>query len=177
MPASNPKRSGPRRDERSGDRSRERPSALPAPTGRFQDPHAAREAERYADPIPSREAILQMLASAEGPMSVETLASHLHLETFERRDALGKRLAAMLRDGQLLQNRRGGYLPAARMDLIAGTVIANRDGFGFLRPDAVPGQSAGDDLFLPPLQMRKVLHGDRALASVTGLTNAATTRA
>jgi ribonuclease R len=136
---------------------------------RFRDPFAAREAERYADPIPSREAILQFLAEAEGPMSVEALAAHLSLETFERREALGKRLNAMLRDGQLLQNRRGGYLPVARMDLIAGTVIANRDGFGFLRADAVPGQTAGDDVFLPPFEMRKVLHGDRAMISVTGL--------
>ena len=130
-----------------------------------QDPHAAREASRYADPIPSREAILKLLADADGPMLAEGVAERLELHTPERRDALGKRLAAMLRDGQLLQNRRGGYLPAARMDLIAGTVIANPNGFGFLRPDTGPG----DDLFLPPLEMRKALHGDRVMASVTGV--------
>ncbi len=138
-------------------------------TQAIHDPHAAREAQRYADPIPSREAILQLLASAEGPMPAEMIAAHLNLTTPERCEALGKRLAAMLREGQLLQNRRGGYLPAARLDLIAGTVIANRDGFGFLRPEAVLGQAAGEDLFLPPLEMRKVLHGDRVMVSVTGL--------
>lgn len=129
------------------------------------DPFAAREAARYADPIPSREAILRLLAEAEGPMTAENVAMHLGLTTPERRDALGKRLAAMLRDGQVLQNRRGGYGPAERLDLIPGTVIANPDGFGFLRPDSGPG----DDLFLPPLEMRKVLHGDRVMVSVTGL--------
>ena len=71
----------------------------------------------------------------------------------------------MVRDGQLLQNRKGAYAPAERMDLIAGTVIANPDGFGFLRPDT----GAGDDLFLPPFEMRKAMHGDRVLASVTGM--------
>src|SRR3546814_19147230 len=71
----------------------------------------------------------------------------------------------MVRDGQLLQNRRGGYVPAERLDLIPGTVIANPNGFGFLRPDS----GVGDDLFLPPAEMRKVLHGDRVLAPVTGL--------
>jgi ribonuclease R len=141
-------------------------SPRPAPArGPVQDPFAAREAARYADPIPSREAILQLLGRGEGPMSAEILWQQLDLDTAERRDALGKRLAAMLRDGQLLQNRRGGYLPAARLDLIAGTVIANPDGFGFLRPDSGPG----DDLFLPPLEMRKVLHGDRVMANVTGV--------
>ena len=52
-----------------------------------------------------------------------------------------------------------------RLDLIPGTVIANPDGFGFLRPDS----GAGDDLFLPPYEMRKAMHGDRVLASVTGV--------
>ena len=81
-------------------------------------------------------------------MTAEVVAGQLGLDTPERREALGKRLAAMLRDGQVLQNRRGGFLPAARMDLIAGTVIANPDGFGFLRPDVAAGQEKGDDLFL-----------------------------
>ncbi|MCL1633181.1 ribonuclease R [Luteimonas sp. SX5] len=134
-------------------------------SGGYNDPHAAREAGRYENPIASREAILQLLAAADGPLSAEALAEQLALTAPDRFDALGKRLSAMVRDGQLLQNRKGAYAPAARMDLIAGTVIANPDGFGFLRPDS----GAGDDLFLPPLEMRKAMHGDRVLASVTGV--------
>ena len=137
----------------------------PPKKGRFDDPFAAREAGRYENPIASREAILQLLAAADGPLSAEALAERLQLTEPDRFDALGKRLAAMVRDGQLLQNRKGAYAPAERMDLIAGTVIANPDGFGFLRPDS----GAGDDLFLPPFEMRKAMHGDRVLASVTGL--------
>ena len=133
--------------------------------GRFVDPHAGREAERYAEPIASREAILALLGEAEGPLTMEVLAQRLELTAPDRAAALGKRLGAMVRDGQLLQNRRGGFVPASAMDLIAGTIIANPDGFGFLRPD----KGVGDDLFLPPAEMRKVMHGDRAMASVTGL--------
>ncbi len=141
------------------------PGAKPAQGGRFQDPHAEREAGRYAQPIASREAILQLLASADGPLTAELLAAKLGLSAPDRFDALGKRLGAMVRDGQLLQNRRGGYVPAERLDLIPGTVIANPDGFGFLRPDS----GSGDDLFLPPVEMRKAMHGDRVMASVTGV--------
>jgi len=133
--------------------------------GGLHDPHAAREAGRYENPIASREAILQLLVDADGPQSAESLAEQLRLTEPDRFDALGKRLAAMVRDGQLLQNRRGGYVPAERLDLIPGTVIANPDGFGFLRPDS----GVGDDLFLPPFEMRKAMHGDRVLASVTGM--------
>ena len=129
------------------------------------DPHAAREAQRYEQPIASREMILQVLAANDGPMDADALAHKLALTAPDRFDALSKRLGAMLRDGQLLQNRRGGYAPAERVDLIAGSVIANPNGFGFLRPD----KGGGDDLFLPPFEMRKAMHGDRVLASVTGV--------
>ncbi len=143
-------------------------SRQPAPPQRgkkFTDPHAAREAERYADPIASREAILGVLSAAEGPLTAEDLAAKLELTAPDRFDALGKRLGAMVRDGQLLQNRRGGFAPAKQMDLIPGVVIANPNGFGFLRPEA----GGGDDLFLPPNEMRKVMHGDRVMACVTGI--------
>ncbi len=128
------------------------------------DPHAAREAARYDNPIASREMILGLLVAADGPMSGEALAARLSLEEGDRLDALNARLRAMVRDGQLLQNRKGDYAPAEQMDLVPGVVIANPDGFGFLRPDA-----GGDDLFLPPYEMRKAMHGDRVLASVTGM--------
>ncbi|MGH8190732.1 MAG: ribonuclease R [Rhodanobacteraceae bacterium] len=128
------------------------------------DPHAEREARRYAHPIPSREAILALLAEHGSLLRPDAIADALGIDDPERREALDKRLRAMLRDGQLLQSRRGGVAPAERIGLITGTVLANADGYGFLRPD-----EGGDDLYLSPAQMRQVLHGDRVLASVVGL--------
>ena len=128
------------------------------------DPQAGREAERYENPIASREAILELLASCSGPRNANELAQLLNLTADDRFEALSRRLGAMVRDGQLVQNRRGGFAPIAQVDLIPGVVIANPEGCGFLRPDA-----GGDDLFLPPYEMRKVMHGDRVLANVTGI--------
>ncbi|MDQ3206704.1 MAG: ribonuclease R, partial [Pseudomonadota bacterium] len=150
-----------------------RPGWLPDPPPRGHtarpvqpghDPYADREAARYEQPIASREMILQTLSAADGPMPAEALAETLSLTAPERFEAMSARLRAMVRDGQLLQNRKGAFAPAARMDLVPGVVIANPDGFGFLRPEA-----GGDDLFLPPSEMRKAMHGDRVLASVTGV--------
>jgi ribonuclease R len=128
------------------------------------DPQAQREAQRYEHPIPSREAILAFLSERAQLLNTETLAQELGLTDPRDFEALTKRLAAMLRDGQLLQNRRGGFGVAQKLDLIPGTIIANAEGFGFLRPEA-----GGDDVYISPAEMRKVMHGDRVLLSIIGL--------
>jgi len=143
---------------RSGPRRGAKPSPRPA------DPQAEREAQRYAHPIPSREAIVELLGARGELLTAEVLARELGLSDPRDLEALSKRLTAMLRDGQLLQNRRGGYGVAQKLDLIPGTILANAEGFGFLRPDA-----GGDDIYLSPYEMRKVLHGDRVLASIVGV--------
>ncbi len=133
--------------------------------GPRDDPYAAREAQRYEQPIASREAILEFLSESSELMTAERIAQALAIASDPIRfDALAKRLSAMVRDGQLLVNRRGGYGVAQRLDLIPGEILANADGYGFLRPD-----DGGDDLYISPAQMRTVLHGDRVLASVVGL--------
>ena len=129
------------------------------------DPHAQRESERYEHPIPSREAILKFLGDRAQLLTAEAIAQELELSHPRDFDALTKRLGAMLREGQLLQNRRGGYGVTQKLDLIPGTIIANAEGFGFLRPDA----GGGDDIYISPHEMRKVLHGDRVLLNLVGV--------
>src|SRR5215469_16929263 len=129
-----------------------------------QDPFAEREARKYARPIPSREAILDWLERADQPLPFERLLHELKLTQAVDVEALNRRLAAMLRDGQLVQNRRDEYCLVKRLPLTAGTVIGHRDGFGFLKPD-----EGGDDIFLPPRQMRELMHGDRAVVRVQGV--------
>nr|WP_189440932.1 ribonuclease R [Rhodanobacter panaciterrae] len=130
----------------------------------MRDPHADREAQRYARPIPSREAILALLEQRGELLTEARIAEALEIHEEDDLDALRKRLGAMVRDGQLLLGRRGGYAPTQKLDLIAGRVLANAEGYGFLRPD-----EGGDDLYLSPQQMRTVMHGDRVLASVVGI--------
>lgn len=141
----------------------ERPSPPRRAARGGADPHAQREADRYEHPIPSREALLKFLGDGAQLMTAETIAQDLKLTQPRDFEALTKRLAAMLRDGQLIQNRRAGYGVASRLDLIPGSIIANAEGFGFLRPDA-----GGDDIYLSPAEMRKVLHGDRVLGNIVG---------
>ena len=131
---------------------------------RLQDPHRAREAKKYQNPIPSREYIMQKLSEFGAPMRRDELANHLEIISEEDIEALRRRLNAMERDGQLLRNRRGAFCLVNKKDLIAGRVIGHPDGFGFLKPD-----DGGEDLFLTPRHMRMLLHGDRAVVRVVGV--------
>lgn len=128
-----------------------------------KDPHIERETQKYANPIPSREFILEHLDSRGRPATKRQLLAELHLNTPDEQEALRRRLIAMVRDGQLLENRRGAYGPVSKMDLMAGRVIGHKDGFGFVVPD-----DGSEDLFVGPKQMRMVFHGDRVLARVSG---------
>ena len=130
---------------------------------RRRDPHAAREAARYERPIPSRELILEVLKEQGEPLHADALARLLGLKHPDELEALQRRLRAMTRDGQIVRNRREGYAPIDKLDLVRGRVIAHPDGFGFLVPD-----EGGDDLFLSPREMRSLFHGDRIVARIIG---------
>ena len=131
---------------------------------RLKDPYAERESAKYENPIPSRELILELLGQQEGPVHLQELASLLGLSADDELEAIRRRVGAMLRDGQLVRDRRDCLGVAEKMDVVAGRVIAHPDGFGFLVPDA-----GGDDLFLSAKQMRSLLHGDRIMAHVIGV--------
>ncbi len=132
--------------------------------GKKVDPHHKRESAKYDNPIPSREMILEYLKDCGGPRKFDHVANDLGLNDEEQLIALKRRLRAMERDAQLIYNRRGGYVPLDEVDLIAGRVIGHPDGFGFLVQD-----KGGDDIFLSGRQMRGLLHGDRAVVSITGV--------
>jgi len=130
---------------------------------RKQDPFLERELEKYEYPLPSREYVLQQLTDRGVPLTFEELAEALDIREGER-EVFERRLGAMVRDGQLMRNRRGAYILPDRADLIRGRIEGHPDGYGFLKPD-----DGGDDLFIGPRDMKEVLHGDRVLARVSGL--------
>ena len=129
-----------------------------------KDPHAAREAQKYEHPIPSREFIIEYLAERGQPATYPQLLDELAMIEPHDQEALRRRLIAMVRDGQLLQNRQGAYGPLGKMELIIGRVTGHKDGFGFVIPE-----DGGEDLFLGPRQMRAVFHGDRVVARVSNV--------
>lgn len=130
---------------------------------RWQDPHLAREREKYEYPLPSREFILQLVTEAGGPVPTDDLAVRLNIDVDEA-EAFRRRLGAMQRDGQLVINRRGDLCLPDKIELKAGRVEGHADGFGFFVPDDKSG-----DMFLSEKEMHQVLHGDRVMCRERGV--------
>lgn len=129
---------------------------------RKSDPHAQREAEKYANPLPSRELILETMTEQGVPLSIGELYQLVGIREDEQ-EIFNRRLNAMEREGQIMRNRKGALCIAEKLNLIAGKVQGHPDGFGFLIPD-----NGGDDLFLSPKEMAQVLHGDRVMVRQAG---------
>ena len=109
-----------------------------------------------------RNEILDALNSAGAPLTAQELAARLDVKGGERR-ALDAALTALERAGEVVQNRAGALLVAKRIALLAGRIVGHPDGHGFLEPD-----DGSPRVFLPPAEMREVIHGDRAAVRVSG---------
>jgi ribonuclease R len=136
---------------------------LKQPKPPSRDPFASREAEKYENPIPSREYILDLLDIADQPVTHEQMCAMLKLTDEDQIEALRRRLIAMTRDGQLISNRRDAYVRLDKIDVVRGRVQGQRDGYGFvIRADG------GEDIYLHNRQMRKVFDGDEVLVRLSG---------
>lgn len=129
----------------------------------IKDPFYDREAKMYESPIASRELILDYLTKEAKPASLEKIAKAVSIKSDEQKEALHRRLRAMERDGQVVYTRRKCYALPEKFDMVKGSVIAHRDGYGFLRVEGKP-----EDYFLSHEQMKKVLQGDVILAQPIG---------
>ncbi len=132
-----------------------------------RDPFYERERKKYDSPIASREFILETLKTFGRPMTKEQLTTKLKLSKVAEEEALGFRLRAMMRDSQLMQDRKGRYCLLDKINLLCGKVQAHPDGFGFFIPNDDTKKTK--DLLISPREMRAVMHGDLVLVHQTGL--------
>lgn len=128
-----------------------------------QDPHAAREAKNYENPVPSREFILQTLVELATPSTYEEVCAALYVDDEDRTEGVRRRLIAMARDAQIDSNRgRQTYFPLDPKKIATGLLQGHKDGYGFLI------REEGDDVYISNNQMRKAFHGDKAMVRITG---------
>ncbi|MGB5627217.1 MAG: hypothetical protein WBM61_15900, partial [Woeseiaceae bacterium] len=133
--------------------------------GKSKKTKGARKSKPYKHPIPSQSQLIDFLNEAGKPLKSEEILKAFDLKGQRMRSLLVDRLHAMVRAGQILENRRGEYCLTAKLDLVTGTVSGHRDGFGFVvRDDREP-----EDIYLSAREMRSLFDGDRVAIRVTGL--------
>jgi ribonuclease R len=125
------------------------------------DPHAAREAKNYENPVPSREYMLDIIENHSGPVTHEQMCEILGVTDEDGVEGVRRRLIAMSRDGQIHGNRRGAFGAIDKMNLVRGRVQGHKDGFGFV----IDG-TGEDDVYLSNRQMRQVFDGDDVVVRV-----------
>ncbi|HIG80035.1 MAG TPA: VacB/RNase II family 3'-5' exoribonuclease, partial [Cycloclasticus sp.] len=112
------------------------------------------------DEFVTKTQLLQFLAKQKRPQGWVNIAEGLAVQSKREKKSLSGHLSAMLKSGELLFNRKEQYCLVQQSDLETGMVIGHADGFGFLKRDA-----GGDDMFIPPHEMRALMNGDRVVAS------------
>jgi len=117
----------------------------------------------YNHPIPDRNSILEYLRDIGQPRKADAILKDFGIKGVRGREQLLDKLNAMVRAGQVIQNRGGEYCLSEKLDLISGTVSAHKDGFGFVVAD-----QGGDDIYLSAREMRSLFHGDRVAIKISG---------
>jgi len=133
------------------------------PDWRGEDPNLELEKSRYADPIASRELLLKHLAEAPEPLTAARLAKRLGLHTSGQREALAKRLAAMVRDGQAIEGPNG-FATAGEGERVAGRVRGRANGDVLVMPD-----DGSAPLVLARADTATLMHGDRVEVLAVGM--------
>ena len=129
-----------------------------------KDPFFERELEKYDDPVPSREFIIQTLTECGSPITRTVLFKKLGLRKKAQEKAIMFRLRAMVRDGQLMLDRRDRLCLINKTSLTRGRIQAHAEGNGFFIPE-----SGEPDMVLSAREMKGVMHGDVVLAYQAGV--------
>ncbi|MBK2112090.1 ribonuclease R [Francisella tularensis subsp. novicida FSC159] len=128
------------------------------------DPNKDIEAQKYENPIPSREVILNYIRDVKLPVSIENIANALEIFKKNLFEGLVNRLGAMVRDGQLEKDRSYYNLPEMAPIYITSKVTADRDS----RLELF-SHTLNTKVGIVSYQAKMVMVGDEVTAKVLGL--------
>ncbi|HEY2380355.1 MAG TPA: VacB/RNase II family 3'-5' exoribonuclease, partial [Terriglobia bacterium] len=124
-----------------------------------------RGARRRSEPDLSKEDLVKYIQkSADRGMNLQRI-----LEDFDATPAARKQIKDILdqlvKEGKLAKHRGNRYEAAAR-NLIDGTIVVHRDGYGFVIPKEKI-QGVESDIFIPAALLNSAMNGDKVKAEIT----------
>ncbi len=114
------------------------------------------------------ERVLEFLRAGGKPVSVRELVRRLGLDKPERA-ALKAALRSLIERGDVVKIRGARLALPSRAGLLVGRLTCNPAGFGFVVPEAAPGQAPGArraDVYVSAVNLKDALHGDRVVVRV-----------
>src|SRR2546422_8473785 len=124
-----------------------------------------RGARRRTDPDVSKEALVRYVQKSAG----QGINLQRILEDFEATPGARKQIKDILdqlvKEGKLAKHRGNRYEAAAR-DLIEGTIMLHRDGYGFVIPKQKL-QGIDSDIYIPAALTGSAMNGDKVKVEIT----------
>src|SRR5215831_2166662 len=123
-----------------------------------------REAKNKTADVSKEELVRHIQKSSDRGMNLQRI-----LEDFEATPGARKQIKDILnqlvKEGRLAKHRGNRYEAAAR-NLIDGTIVLHRDGYGFVIPkEKIPGIDS--DIYIPPPLIGSAMNGDKVKAEIT----------
>jgi ribonuclease R len=120
---------------------------------------------RQAEPVLTKETVLRSIQGTEDrSANLRHLLEQFEASPAERRQ-LKDILTQLVKEGSLERHRGNRYEARAR-DLVEGTILLHRDGYGFVVP-AQKVEGLGSDIFIPPPLTASAMNGDKVQAEIT----------
>src|SRR5215813_13419593 len=119
---------------------------------------------RRKEDLNKEELVRYIRKSGDGGASIAGI-----LEQFEATPGARKQIKDILnqlvKEGKL-QKHRGNRYEAAARNLIQGTILLHREGYGFVIPkEKIPGIDS--DIYIPPPLIGSAMNGDKVKAEIT----------
>ena len=108
----------------------------------------------------NREQILNIMEEAGRPLALRELGKGLGVREKDKKKFKGL-VNELLTEGTLVKTKGQLIGLPAKMDLVTGKVSCHRDGYAFVIP--IEGEG---DVYIPPRNLREVMHGDKVLVRV-----------
>src|SRR5690242_20109080 len=123
-----------------------------------------REAKNKTTDVSKEELVRHIQKASDRGMNFQRI-----LEDFDATPGARKQIKDILnqlvKEGKLEKHRGNRYEAAAR-NLIDGTILLHRDGYGFVIPkEKIPGIDS--DIYIPPPLIGSAMNGDKVKAEIT----------
>lgn len=117
-----------------------------------------------------KEKVLLMLReSADRPLKLKEIAHRLEVDA-DSIHSVKSAVTELVETGELVQTRGKRFGVPEHMNLVVGTLIGNRGGYGFVQPLPRAGQVNLPDIFVSGRNLGGAMHGDKVVTRVAGRT-------